>query len=457
MPPRRRAPTAPLYGRALLLFALTFLCTTTLSPVMCPDQPDGRRPPRLPPFLTPAVVSAVWRDPEMLRIGLAFAIPALFILLCHEMGHYVACRIYRIPCTLPFFLPVPINFGTFGAFIRIKAPIHSKRQLFDVGVAGPIAGFVALVPFLLYGIAHSQPVPGQPGTGAMDLLLPGHCLAIAARRSGSSTALWRRGRSSTSTPPRSPPGSACSPPRSTCCRSASSTAATSSTPRPAACSGASPSPSGSPSPCSASTGAGWLLWCVVVLVIGLRHPPVYDESQPLDRRRQALAWVALLLFVLSFMPVPIDYVRFSEVGHQSDRPVVDQGHLHRGAEPAGRHLEAAAAEVFHQGVDQRLRLLGRGGAVEGGAAAAVDRAGEGELGDDQEGSSGGGGVEVHPAGVILEDAQAGELAGRGAHRLPAVAALDPHQHEEAAADRADRLAGHFHRRRADPLYDEAHF
>ena len=85
--------------------------------------------------------------------------PALFILLAHELGHYVACRRYGLPRTLPYFLPVPFGFGTFGAFIRSSAPIRSKRELFDVGVAGPIAGFVALLPFLFYGIAHSQPVP----------------------------------------------------------------------------------------------------------------------------------------------------------------------------------------------------------------------------------------------------------------------------------------------------------
>ncbi len=351
---------------------------------------------------------------------------------------------------------MPINFGTFGAFIRIKAPIQSKRQLFDVGVAGPIAGFVALIPFLLYGIAQSRPVPGTTGTGAMDLLLPGHCLAIQL-----ATRLFH-GRLAAGTVLNLHPAAFAAwlglfatslnlLPLGQLDGGHILYAATGRLQRRLAL------PFWLALALLGFYWPGWLLWCVIVLVIGLRHPPVYDESLPLDRKRQALAWVALA-DLRALVHAGADRLReVLEVRHQRHRPVVDQGHLHRGAEAAGRHLEAAAAEVLDQGVDQRLRLLGRGGAVEGGAAAAGHRAGEGELGDDQEGPADGGGVEVHPAGVVLEDPQAGELAGRGAHRLRAVAALDSHQHEEAAADLADRLAGHFHRRRAHPLYDEAHF
>jgi hypothetical protein len=209
-------PDRPGYGRALLLFGLTFLTTTTLGPIMvqlCRTDMTALSEP----WLSYSVVLRVWSSPELLRMGLAFSVPALFILLAHEMGHYVACRIYGIPCTLPYFLPVPINFGTFGAFIRIKAPIRSKKELFDVGIAGPIAGFVALIPFLLWGIAHSEPArlllanPGFNEDLTPTLYMPGR---------------W--------------------PPRSTSCRWGSSTAATCSTPSPAASSGASRCRSGSP-------------------------------------------------------------------------------------------------------------------------------------------------------------------------------------------------------------------
>ena len=109
------------------------------------------------PWLGPSTVTRVWTDPDLLRLGFQFSIPLLLILLCHELGHYVMCRRYSVRTTPPYFLPAPVGLGTFGAFIRIREPIRDKRQLLDIGVAGPIAGFVALIPFLLYGTAQSHP------------------------------------------------------------------------------------------------------------------------------------------------------------------------------------------------------------------------------------------------------------------------------------------------------------
>ena len=76
------------------------------------------------------------------------------------MGHYLTCRYYRIDATLPYFIPGPPILGTFGAFIQIRSPIYSKRKLFDVGFAGPLAGFVVLVPALIAGVALFQTHPG---------------------------------------------------------------------------------------------------------------------------------------------------------------------------------------------------------------------------------------------------------------------------------------------------------
>jgi len=291
------------YGRALLFFVLTFLSTTTLAPIMYVSSRTDLTTP-FGPFLTPGVIASVWTHPAMLWIGLAFSIPALLILLAHEMGHYVACRLYGIPCTPPYFLPVPFNFGTFGAFIRIKAPIYSKRQLFDVGIAGPIAGFVALVPFLLYGIAKSQPAPltGASGTG---LLYLGHCLAIEL-------ATWLfHGRLAKGMVLNLHPTAIAAwlglfatslnlIPLGQLDGGHILYAVTGRLQRRLAL------------PLWLALGLlgfywpGWLLWCVVVLVIGLFHPPVADESIPLDPKRRALALLALLLFVLCFIPVPIE-------------------------------------------------------------------------------------------------------------------------------------------------------
>jgi membrane-associated protease RseP (regulator of RpoE activity) len=98
--------------------------------------------------------------------GFPFSIPLLVILGVHELGHYATCRHYGLAATLPYFIPSPfINLiGTFGALIRIKEPIRRKRELFDVGIAGPLAGFFTALPFLLYGVARPRPTTTPPGT-----------------------------------------------------------------------------------------------------------------------------------------------------------------------------------------------------------------------------------------------------------------------------------------------------
>lgn len=94
--------------------------------------------------------------------GLRFSIPALLILGTHEMGHYFMCRRYGLAATRPYFLPAPTLFGTLGAVIRIKEPIRRKAVLLDVGAAGPLAGFAMTLPFLFYGVMHATPVRTPP-------------------------------------------------------------------------------------------------------------------------------------------------------------------------------------------------------------------------------------------------------------------------------------------------------
>src|SRR5262249_37063161 len=95
--------------------------------------------------------------------GLTFALTLLIILSAHEFGHYFACRYYGIRATLPFYVPAPplplTPFGTFGAVIKIKEPFRSKRALFDVGIAGPLAGFVFALPASIIGLAIAKAVP----------------------------------------------------------------------------------------------------------------------------------------------------------------------------------------------------------------------------------------------------------------------------------------------------------
>ncbi len=101
--------------------------------------------------------------------GFIFAFTLLTILGAHEMGHYFACRHYRIRATLPFFIPAPpmlTPFGTFGAVIKIKEPITTRRALFDIGIAGPLAGFAFALPASIIGLMIAK--PAQPVTGGLQ-------------------------------------------------------------------------------------------------------------------------------------------------------------------------------------------------------------------------------------------------------------------------------------------------
>jgi len=98
-----------------------------------------------------------------LRFGIPYALSILFVLGTHEFGHFFAAKIHKVKATLPFFIPFPsilgfLNFGTLGAVIKIKSPIPTKKALFDIGVAGPIAGFIASTALILYGFTH---LPGK--------------------------------------------------------------------------------------------------------------------------------------------------------------------------------------------------------------------------------------------------------------------------------------------------------
>jgi membrane-associated protease RseP (regulator of RpoE activity) len=121
-----------------------------------------------------AVVNALATNPETLKNGLSFSVSLLFILTAHESGHYIACRLYGVDATLPYFIPTPPLIGpagTLGAFIKILSPMPSRRATFDIGVAGPIAGFVALIPVALLGFLNMRQItPEQAAASPVDLV-----------------------------------------------------------------------------------------------------------------------------------------------------------------------------------------------------------------------------------------------------------------------------------------------
>ena len=238
--------------------------------------------------------------------GLWYSVTILLILGAHELGHYLACRYYQVDASLPFFIPMPVVLtGTLGAFIRIREPIPNKRMLFDIGIAGPLAGFAIALPALFVGIALSPVVRvpdnldfriGKPllfqmaslltwGSLPDDYFLNLHPMAWAAWFGLLATALNLF-----------PVGQLDGGHISYAVLGRRSTAVTF---------GA----------IAAAIGLtffsmSWVVWTFLLvamtLVMGPRHPRTFDEDVPLDRARIWLAVLALVIFVLCFTPNPIE-------------------------------------------------------------------------------------------------------------------------------------------------------
>ncbi|MCU0249051.1 MAG: site-2 protease family protein [Vicinamibacterales bacterium] len=294
-PPSARVPRER-YWLHILLFLLTFLTTTLVGASHWLNF--------MAEFGNRRVVAGV----GVLAIqGLWFSLTLLAILTAHEFGHYIACRYYRVSASLPYFLPMPFGFfGTFGAVIRIRQPLTTKAKVFDVGVAGPFAGFLVAVPALLVGLAMSTVAPlppvfsgaelGEPllfkaaewlvwGDIPDTLSLNLHPMAFAAwigllvtalnllpvgQLDGGHIAYAVFGRRSLYVTI-----GAIAVAMGLCFYSSS-----------------------------------WIVWTGLLVAMltffGWRHPPAWDDHVPLDRTRLVLALVALVVFVVCFTPAPIE-------------------------------------------------------------------------------------------------------------------------------------------------------
>jgi membrane-associated protease RseP (regulator of RpoE activity) len=252
-------------------------------------------------------VATMW-----LAYGPAFALSLAFILLSHEMGHYVACRRHGVLASLPYFIPgLPLMLpflrvlpppGTFGAVIHIRSPFPNRRALFDIGLAGPLAGFVALVPVLLLGLHEAQLVPSASVPSYAELGEPLFFQWLAG--------WWFASAPADSTLAIGPFGLAAwygllftslnlipigqldggHLTYALFGRAAQRLSQVVWWAYIAA---------------MVVLGPGFLLWTVLVRMLGFRHPPTLDDTLPLGRARIVWGLIGLAVFVGSFMPAPI--------------------------------------------------------------------------------------------------------------------------------------------------------
>lgn len=283
---------------AVLLFVLTLISTLAVGAQFASAYESGQTPDFNDFFSTYGTLLA---HPQLLLAGVPFAFTLIGILLAHELGHFFACRYYGISASYPYFIPAPTLIGTLGAFIRIRSPIQNRRALFDVGLAGPVVGFLFAIPALAIAVFYSKAIPfseahativfGQPlalqflvailrpGVPVGDLLL--HPIGRAAWVGLFATALNLL------------PGGQLD--GGHILYSVASKYHKKITIGVAVLL----------IPLGYFFWKGWILWSVLLVAIGFRHPPLLNRWEPLDRARLVWAGVAILIFVLCFMPLPV--------------------------------------------------------------------------------------------------------------------------------------------------------
>jgi membrane-associated protease RseP (regulator of RpoE activity) len=284
----------------VLLFTLTLGTTTLIGAAHYASY--------LADFTSPQTLPMPW--PALLLRGFWYSGTILAILGCHELGHYLACRYYDVDASRPFFLPLPPPFptGTLGAFIRIREQIPQKRMLFDIGIAGPIAGFAVAVPALFIGMAMSRVVP-TPAEMPPDTMLLGEPLLFQFAE----WVFWRHApeTSTLSMHPVAfaawfgllatalnlmPVGQLDGGHISYAVLGRVSSHLTLVMVAVALALGYFEAPS-------------WYVWSGLMIAMlyffGRHHPPVFDEDVPLDPTRRVLAVLALVMLVLCFTPAPM--------------------------------------------------------------------------------------------------------------------------------------------------------
>jgi len=252
-----------------------------------------------------------------LRAGLSFSIPLMAILLAHEMGHYIASRRHGVEATLPYFIPAPFPslffVGTFGAFIRMKTPPRTRRAMFEIGAAGPWAGFAVAIVAVILGLKLSKITPLDTSAGGINL--------------GNSIIFWTVSRVVLGIDPNTVNvdlhpiafagwiglfvttlnllpvgqldgghvvyallGGRVHRVVSRLCWAGCALMVV------------------VPYALGYDFWSGWLIWFVLVFFLGLGHPSTVDAQTPLAGNRRSMAWATVALFILTFSPVPVSFV-----------------------------------------------------------------------------------------------------------------------------------------------------
>jgi len=271
----------------IILFAATFLSTLAVG------------------ALQTQMIEDIAKHPANILKGLPFSLTLMLILLCHELSHYIASKKHRVKATLPYFIPAPTLIGTLGAFIKMKSPITTRKALIDIGASGPIAGFIISLAAVIIGLSLSEVAVSKGASGSLllgdsilfsllsriifgeipashDIFL--HPVAFAGWIGFFVTAL-------------------------------------------------------NLIPVGQLDGGhvayailgekhkiiskilvvvmlilgyflwqGWLIWAILLVILGMRHPPVIHWESPLDKKRQRISWVTVIIFVLTFTPVPFKVI-----------------------------------------------------------------------------------------------------------------------------------------------------
>jgi membrane-associated protease RseP (regulator of RpoE activity) len=272
--------------------------------------------------LVTTTVAGAWQtgadllsDPRAIVSGLPFAVTLMSILLVHEMGHYLTSRYHGVKATLPYFIPAPSFIGTFGAFIRMQSSPPDRRSLFDVAAAGPLAGLVLSVPAVIIGFQLSTVAPQNSAAGGITLgsslllsflskvtlgvnaddanimlhpigfagwiglLVTAMNLLPAGQLDGGHVTYALFGRRYI-----------------WISRLTVITLLTLGILR---------------------WWDGWLIWGILLLFMGVRHPPPVDPDTPLDAKRKFLGWFLLATLAVTFTPVPFS---FPEPETREERP-----------------------------------------------------------------------------------------------------------------------------------------